>query len=267
MRFPSAVLPLFIALAALSGCGSPEPQPAPPATAPPVTAPPVTAPPATVPPTTIAAPPTAAPETPKPRPAAPKGPPPQVVAILKEAEAAYAARNDTAAAELFDKVLKLDPKNKDARAGKVRAAAAAASLKRTFVAGLTLVEGAPMGGKVSGFDESMVTVRKAPDTTGRVMFEMSPTKVRAGDAWAIKVYLLNDGRKPIKLKELAAYTLADGRRAGGAVPLAVEEVGFRERKLVHEAKGTWPEGVKDWAFEVVVTSKKDDAFKNTLTWK
>src|SRR5262249_6853960 len=139
-------------------------------------------------------------------PTAPEAPSPEVqraqqIADLEgQADAALGSRNYEGAAGLYDQILKLDPQNAKAGAGKASAQAGLAAMKKTFVAGHTTVSGGQKAkGGLSGFESEDVNIAKAPDYSGRIEFEASPATVKAGDNFSVKVYLLNDGKKGFKI--------------------------------------------------------------------
>ncbi|HEY8152423.1 MAG TPA: nucleotide exchange factor GrpE, partial [Vicinamibacteria bacterium] len=101
----------------------------------PTPAPAAVAPPAATPPPIKAAPATARPTPP---PAAPVNP---VPALLSQAEQAMAARRYNEAITRFGEVLKLEPQNAEAAAGKLRAQGERASVGRYFLTAVTMSEG------------------------------------------------------------------------------------------------------------------------------
>ncbi len=238
----------------------------------------------TVAPPTPAAKPTPPPPTPAAKPTPPpsaqaRGPSPeelkaqqlaaQVADLLGQADAELVGHKYEAAAGLYDRVLKLDPQNAKAGAGRTAALAGAAVAKKTFVAGRTTVQsGKAAKGGVSGFDDADVSVAKAPDYWGRIEFEASPRNVKPGDSFAVKVYLVNEGKKPFKISGLTIATVTNSARTGGG-PAAppTKEVEPKGRVLLQDVPGVWQDGVNTWSMEVVVTSNQGDTFKSQLTWR
>ena len=71
-------------------------------------------------------------------------------------------------------------------------------------------------GGISGFEGA--DVQRTPDFSGRIEFEMSPASgLRPGDAWTLKIYLVNDGKKVIKIGGVTANTVVNGSGSGGPI--------------------------------------------------
>jgi hypothetical protein len=139
---------------------------------------------------------------------------------------------------------------------------------RPFVFGTSVVESlkTPVP-ELAGFQPGGVGVKRAPEVPGRVDFELSPTSVKAGDRYAVRVFLVNDGGKPIAIDGLKVAMVADGRRSARDMPPRARNVAPRERALLAELPGVWQDGLDSWALEVAVTSKRQDRYTNTLNWK
>ena len=192
----------------------------------------------------------------------------QVSGLLAQGQAAAAARNYDAAAGLYDAALRLDPQNTAALSGKASAASARAHARRAFVAGRTAVQTEKArGGGLAGFDSSDVKLQKAPDFQGRVEFVMTPSSVQPGDPWTLKVYVVNEGKKAIKISALSVATVVNGTRSGTGGAPKNREIAPQQRVVVDELSGTWPAGVTSWSTEVKVTAGKNDTLQSQLTWK
>jgi hypothetical protein len=163
-------------------------------------------------------------------------------------------------------VLKLDPGNARATAGRQAAAAAGAAARRSFVPGRTVVRTDKAGGGPAGFESSGVSVQKAPDFQGRIEFAMSPARVRAGEPYSLRTFVVNEGKKAIRISGLSVVTTVNGAPSGGPANPLAREIEPQQRALVDERTGTWPDGVNAWATEVTVTAK-GDSLRNQLTWK
>jgi hypothetical protein len=185
----------------------------------------------------------------------------QVAGLVAQAEAA--ARPDEAL-RLYQEVLKLDPQNTKALAGKAVAEVAAVASRKRFAVGHTSVQGGKSKADVSGFDSADVQVLDAP---GRIDFEVTPASVKAGDNYSVRVFFTNDGKKAIKLKSLSVVTLANGGRAGGPSSPRVREVAPQQRALLDEASGVWKEGTASFSVEVLVMSERGDSYRNQVAWK
>jgi hypothetical protein len=266
-----------------------EPTPEPTAPEPAATATPLPAPVAATPepratPTPTPTPratPTPTPARPTPTPAPPAAGPSaealraqqaagQAQALLGQAEAAMNARQYDAAVGHLDGALRLEPGN--ARATSLRADAVSRRdlARRRFAPGRTAVQSpkAQKPGDLAGFDTGDADLRKAPDFLGRIEFEMNPASgIEAGDAWTLRVYVVNDGKKAIRVQGVSVGTTVNGAAAVVPLPARVREVAPQQRALVAETTGSWREGTSAWAAEATVTSSKDESLRNTLTWR
>ena len=202
-------------------------------------------------------------------PAAPAAPPPAVVAagLAGRAEAARQAGNLDAAADLFDQALRADPGNAAATSGKAAVAAARAAARKAFMPGRTVVQTQNAKADMAGFDTADVSVKKAPDFSGRIEFAVNPARVKPGDSYAVQIYLVNEGKKSIKVSGVSVTTNLNGAKSGRSVPSPVKEVQPAQRALLGELPGVWPDDVNWWSTEVMVTANKGDSLKNLLTWK
>ena len=253
----SAALELVVA-------GAPETaQASPPPALPPTPPPPPAQPsPGPTPVETPAPPPSTRPPAPPP---VPSPPAPDLAGLLGEAEKATQAHSYEAAVSLYEEALRRDPENAKARAGR----AAALSLSRTFVSGKTLTEGREVTrGDFKDFDTREVSMKKPPEVPARLDFEARPSRLKAGDPFEVKVYLQNDGAKSIKIASLSVITTVNDTRAPATSPRPhQEEVGPRQRALLHELSGVWKDGVTSWSLEVLVTSSRGDAYRSLVSWK
>jgi hypothetical protein len=257
---------------------TPEPTATPMETAPPEPTPP--------PPQAAAPEPTPTPKptpTPTPPPAAAPAPPSgpsaeeqraqqnaaRVEELLGQADAAVAARQYAAAIGQLDEALGLDPGNSRATATRARAVALRDLANRRFVSGRTRVQTEKaQGGGLAGFDAGDADVRKAPDFQGRIEFEMSPPGgIAAGDPWTLRIFVINEGEKDIKIRGVDAVTEVNGSGGGGAVAARTSEVPTQRRLLVGELSGTWVEGTESWSTQVTVTANRGDSLRASVTWR
>ncbi len=136
---------------------------------------------------------------------------------------------------------------------------------RPFVAGRTEVRAAPKPGKApAGFDSQDVLADR--DFVCKLAFEYAPAAVRPGDSYTVKVYMVNDTPKPIKMKSIALSVSTNGGRDSRPTQ-GVKEAPARQRTLLGEFGGSWPDGVQTWTTEAVVTSSKDDSCSSRLSVK
>jgi pSer/pThr/pTyr-binding forkhead associated (FHA) protein len=191
-------------------------------------------------------------------------------ALLGQAEAAMGARQYDAAVGHLDGALRLEPGN--ARATTLRADAVRRRdlARRRFAAGQTAVQSAKAqkASDLAGFDTGDADLRKAPDFLGRVEFEMSPASgLEAGATWTLRVYVVNEGKKAIRIQGVTVGTTVNGAAGGGVVPPRTREVAPQQRALVAETTGSWREGTTAWAAEATVTAGKGESLRNTLAWR
>jgi hypothetical protein len=203
-------------------------------------------------------------------PPAPATPAPAMLAapFIARADAAANARNYDEAIGLYDEALKLDPQNAKAAAGKKGALASKEAARHTFVAGRTTVQTGKEKGGLAGFDTSGVSVKgQAADFAGRLDLAMEPAQLRPGDAYALKIYVVNEGKKDIRPSSITFTTTVNGKPSPGTLTPQAKDVNPQQRALVQEVKGVWPEGVTAWSTEVIVNAGKGESLRNRLTWK
>jgi hypothetical protein len=135
------------------------------------------------------------------------------------------------------------------------------------VAARTVVRTEKAGGGLAGFESSGVNVQKAPDFLGRVEYAMTPTSVQPGDPWELKIYVVNEGKKAIKISALSVATVVNGSPAGAGGPSKAREVAPQQRVMVDQLSGTWPPNVTSWRTDVKITAGKNETLQSQLTWR
>src|SRR5262249_31901602 len=123
------------------------------------------------------------------------------------------------------------------------------------------------GKDLTGFDTSGVGVKRAPKVEGTIELVMDPPQVKGGEPYAVKVFLKNEGRKPIDVGDMKVSLTVDGKRSTRPLPPKPRQIAPMQRALLEELPGVWRSDVSDWSMEAVVTSKQQDVYRNTLTWK
>jgi hypothetical protein len=192
----------------------------------------------------------------------------QVASLLGQAEAAMGARQYDQAVGHFDEVLRLDPQNAKATADRATAVVQRDAARKKFVAGRTVVKTEKAAGGLAGFDSGDVAVQKAPDFLGRLEFEMSPASgIKAGDPYTLRFFLVNDGKKAIRVQGITVNTQVNGSGAGAPVANTSREVLPQQRAQIGEASGSWKDGTTSWSAELLVTANKGDSLRNQLTWR
>jgi hypothetical protein len=142
------------------------------------------------------------------------------------------------------------------------------SSPRRFLLGTTSVESLkPVGRDLKGFEGGGVGVKRAPEVNGRLELEMDPSQVRPGVDYTVKVYLANDGNRDITVQEVKVATVENGKSASRTASPRTRNVKRQQRVLVHEESGVWREAVRSWAMDVVVTSRNQDVYRNSLRWE
>jgi hypothetical protein len=79
----------------------------------------------------------------------------------------------------------------------------------------------------------------------------------------VRIHLLNEGRKTVKIRAVALAALVDGRRVPAAAKPLQKEVRAQSRALVAEYSGVW-HAPHEWALEAVVTADKDETVSSRL---
>jgi hypothetical protein len=190
----------------------------------------------------------------------------QVAALVSQAASAVAARQYDAAIGSLDEALKLDPGNAKAAADRASAVALRDAARKRFVAGRTIVKTEKAQDGLAGFEGA--AVQKAPDFSGRIEFEMTPASgIRPGDSYSLKFYLVNEGKKSIKVGGVTTTTTVNGQASGGAGTPQVREVSPQQRALLGETTGSWVAGTTSWSAEVLVTANRGDSLQSTITWR
>jgi hypothetical protein len=203
----------------------------------------------------------------------------EVEGLLAEAETAFKAQNYRVALEFYEQALKLDGANPSARVGRdlcagtlAQAAAVAVRPPRTFVSGRTQhTGGAPAPAGPAGFESSAgVAVRRVDQgaaAPGKLLFEVEPSVVKPGDAYTVKVFMVNEGAAVLRLADATVTTVTDGRPVAGPVTLLAREAPPRQRTLVVSATSQWRTEIDSWSLAVVVRTATGESYRNELAWK
>jgi hypothetical protein len=142
------------------------------------------------------------------------------------------------------------------------------SSARRFLLGTTSIESLkPVGRDLKGFEPGGVGVKRAPEVNGRVELEMDPAQARPGVDYTVKVYLANDGNRDIPVQEVTVSTVENGKSASRTLAPRARTVKPRQRVLLEEVSGVWREAARSWSMDVVVTSGRQDVYRNSLRWE
>ena len=120
---------------------------------------------------------------------------------------------------------------------------------------------------LAGFDPAGVDVKRAPDVAGRIDFEVSPGRVKPGDPYAVKVFVINDGGRPIRVKEMFVATTVNGALSAGTVSPRLRDIAPKKREVIGVFSDVWRETTSSWAMDLTVTSERGDVYKNQVSWK
>jgi serine/threonine protein kinase/tetratricopeptide (TPR) repeat protein len=210
----------------------------------------------------------------------------EVNALLTEADNALAGQKYDAAIGLYDEVLKRDPQSGRAAQGRTGAIAARALSQaasgggsarptgRTFASGKTTaqsVESRSGGAAPEGFEVTPgVTAKKgsqAAELPGKVLFEVDPERVKGGEGYTVKVYLMNEGNAPIQISQMMVTTRINGRSVTAPVPAQVKDVAPRQKALLMSSRDIWKDDITAWSMEVTVSTSRGETYKNQVSWK
>jgi serine/threonine protein kinase len=137
--------------------------------------------------------------------------------------------------------------------------------RKSFVSGETVTRSGGQKKGPAGFDTEDVNVN--PDFLCRIRFDPTPAAVRVGENYSLKIFLLNDGDKTIKIRDLALTTTTNGVRATRPATPPTREVSGRQALLLVDVTGVWEEGVTSWNLEASISSPKGDVCRNQVAWK
>jgi hypothetical protein len=130
-----------------------------------------------------------------------------------------------------------------------------------------VVGSARAGGGLTGFDGADVKTKKVPDLVGRLEFDVEPAAPQPGEAFLVRVYLVNEGKKTVRLRGVALTTTVDGKRASPPAVLREHDVTPQLRALVAEATLTLPVEAQTWSLEAVASSDREETCTSRLTWQ
>ena len=91
--------------------------------------------------------------------------------------------------------------------------------------------------------------------------------MRPGDAYKIRIYLLNEGNAPIQVQGLSIATTINGKSVRGAVPALAKDVAPRQRALLRQVDGLWKEETSAWSMEATVQTTRGEVYSNQVTWQ
>jgi hypothetical protein len=140
--------------------------------------------------------------------------------------------------------------------------------QRRFVLERTAVESNKRAsGGLDGFEAESVDLKRAPDVLGRVDFDVQPAQIKPGDRYTVNVYLINDGKKDIRLKDMFVATSVNGRLTSGPASPRTRDVPPKRKTVIASFSDTWKDTIATWAMDVTVTSDRGDVYKNQIVWR
>ena len=122
-----------------------------------------------------------------------------------------------------------------------------------------------------GFEDTPnVTVKRgsqAAELPGKILFDIDPEAVKAGENYTVKVYLVNEGNAPIQVTEMLVNTRINGRGVTAPVPPQVKDVAPQQKAMLMSSRDIWKEDTTAWAMEVTVRTTRGETYKNQVAWK
>jgi len=210
----------------------------------------------------------------------------EVGGLLTQADNALAGQKYDAAIGLYEEVLKRDPQNARAAQGRTGAitaravaqaagaAGAHAAVGKGFVAAKTQAQSPETRASTSvppGFEDTPnVTVKRgsqAAELPGKIIFDVDPETVKAGDPYTVKVYLVNEGNAPIQVTDMLVNTRINGRGVTAPVPPQAKDVAPQQKAMLMSSRDIWKEDTTAWSMEVTVRTVRGETYKNQVTWK
>ena len=211
----------------------------------------------------------------------------EINGLLTQADNALAGQKYDAAIALYDEVLKKDLSNQRAAQGRggaiaaraVSVAASSAGVRaapgKSFVPSKTVAQSVETrtggGGAAEGFDDTPgITVKKgtqAAELPGKIVFDIDPEAVKAGQYYTVKVYLVNEGKAPIQVRDMLVTPRINGKGVTGSVSPQAKEVAPGDRALLMSSRDLWKEDTTAWSMEVTVRTVRGETYKNQVTWK
>jgi len=131
-----------------------------------------------------------------------------------------------------------------------------------FVAERTTVT-TPAAGRLAGFESDNVDARQAPRFEGRLEFEVLPSAVDPGEPFVVRVKLVNEGRRSVRVEGIALAVVDDGRRTAAPTRVLQRRAPAGERALVAEYSAVWSP-TRSWSLEVVAALEGNEQVRSRL---
>jgi hypothetical protein len=118
-----------------------------------------------------------------------------------------------------------------------------------------------------GFEPGGVAVKAAPRVPALIEFDVVPKTIKPGDPYTVRVFVRNQGKKAIRIRELRVASTLNGSRSEAAVTPKLKDVPPELSALVAEIPSVWKPDVRAWTLEVALRSGHGDIYKNTVSWR
>ena len=94
-------------------------------------------------------------------------------------------------------------------------------------------------------------------------FEVLPSLVQPGKPFVVRVQLVNEGRRSVRIEGVELATVEDGRRTRAPARVIRRQVPGRARVLVAEYSAVWSP-VESWALEAVAAVEGNERVQSRL---
>jgi hypothetical protein len=121
----------------------------------------------------------------------------------------------------------------------------------------------PSAGELAGFESEDVTTRRPPRFVGRMEFEVLPVEVRPGEPFVVRVHIVNDGRRAVRIEAIEITTVADGQRISTPARVVQPQVPPGGRTLVAEHSAVWSTATS-WSLVAVAAAEGDERIRSRL---
>jgi hypothetical protein len=150
-----------------------------------------------------------------------------------------------------------------------KAPAPASSVRRSFVASTTAVDGA--SGRPpslpAGFEADGVAGKPVPKIPAQIEFDIQPKPARPGDAYAVRIYIRNEGKKSLKIREMRVGSSLNGEHSEAAMTPRLTEIPPEQVALLAEIASVWKDNVTVWGMDVTVRAAHGEVYKNSVAWR
>jgi hypothetical protein len=118
-----------------------------------------------------------------------------------------------------------------------------------------------------GFDAGGVDAQPVPKVEAQLEFDVEPRTVSAGQPYTVRVYLRNQGKKDLKIKQVRVASTYNGSRTEGTTTSRLKEVPPGQAGLIAELPSIWKKDVTSWSMEVSVRSGHGETYRNNVSWR